>query len=140
MPEPGEDSADAADIFLYAFNRLLELVAGTEAERLFCDGEPWFASRDERDAVAYASLITSSPESAEALIAAARVEAAALLTRWRHAVRHLVADLRSRRVIDGSEIDASISRAIAEKSRVDEGQRRAEWRAAWFERWVVKGA
>lgn len=128
MPEAGEDRAGAADIFLHAFNRLVEVVAGTEAERLFCDGEPWFASRDERDAIAYASLITSSPESAAALIAAARVEAQSLLSKWEHVVWALAEELRGRRTMSGEEIDATISRAVAGKAIADERQRRLDWK------------
>jgi hypothetical protein len=55
MPGPGESRADVADIYLHAFSRVTELVAGTEGERLFLLGEPWFAADDERQAIAYAS-------------------------------------------------------------------------------------
>src|SRR5260370_42444400 len=64
MPQPGESRADVADIFLHVHNRLVEIVAGTEGERLFLPGKPWFATDDERQAVAYGSLIPPSPESA----------------------------------------------------------------------------
>jgi hypothetical protein len=65
MPAIGESRADVSDIFLHAFHRITELVAGTEGERLFLAGEPWFAHDDERQAIAYALLITSSPASAD---------------------------------------------------------------------------
>ena len=44
--------ANVADIFLHVHNQVVELVAGTEGERLFLSGEPWFAADDERQAVA----------------------------------------------------------------------------------------
>jgi hypothetical protein len=127
MPMPGESRADVADIFLHVHNRVVELVAGTEGERLFLDGEPWFASDDERQAFALASLITSSPASAAAFIEFARFEAISLLTASEHIVRALAKELRIERTMDGTAIDCCIEAAVAAKAMADERTRRAEW-------------
>jgi hypothetical protein len=129
MPMPGESRADVADIFLHVHNRVVELVAGTEGERLFLDGGPWFAADDERQAFSYASLITSSPASAAAFIEFARVEAIGLLGDSEHIVRALAEELRIKRTMDGSAIDHCIERAVALRSIEIEHQRRAAWHA-----------
>src|ERR1700694_1181957 len=61
MPGPGEAREEASEIYAHVFVRVTELVAGTEGERLFCKAEPWYAVDDERQALALAPLITSSP-------------------------------------------------------------------------------
>jgi hypothetical protein len=129
MPQPGESRADVADIFLHVHNRVVELVAGTEGERLFLNGEPWFATDDERQAFAFASLITSSPESAAAFIEFTRVEVIGLLGESEHIVRALAEELRIKRTMDGAAIDHCIERAVALQSIEIEHQRRAAWRA-----------
>jgi hypothetical protein len=128
MPQVGESRADCADLYLHCFHRVVELVAGTEGERLFCDGEPWFAADDERQAFALASLVTSSPAAAAAFIEFARVEAVSLLTASAHIVRALAAELRFKRTMDGAAIDRCIERAVAIRAAEIEAQRRADWR------------
>jgi hypothetical protein len=102
MPAIGESRAEVADIYLHAFNRIVELVAGTEGERLFLLGEPWFAADDERQAISFALLITSSPASADALITACRIECAALLEASAHIVRALALQLQRDRRMDAA--------------------------------------
>ena len=128
MPSMGESRAACADIYLYCFQRVIESVSGTEGERLFCDGEPWFATGDERQAIAYASLITSSPAAAAAFIEFSRVEAISLLTSSTHIVRALAGELRIKRTMDGGQIDSCIERAVAAEAADDEHQRRDDWR------------
>jgi hypothetical protein len=128
MPAPGESRAHVADIFLHCYNRVTELVAGTQGEALFLDGEPWFATDDERQAIAYASMITSSPASAAAFISACRVEATTLLTATAHIVRALASELRIARTLNGSQVDICIERAVAKKSLADEKARQRQWR------------
>jgi hypothetical protein len=127
MPAIGESRSSVADIYLHAFHRITELVAGTEGERLFLPGEPWFAHDDERQAIAYALMITSSPASADALISACRIEAAALLVASAHIVRALALRLQRDRTMDAAAIDACIERAVAQKTLDKEHARRAEW-------------
>jgi hypothetical protein len=128
MPAPGESRAGVADIFLHCYNRVTELVAGTEGERLFLDCEPWFATDDERQAIAYASIVTSSQESAAAFISACRAEAATLLRQSAHIVQALASELRVARTMNGAEVDACIERAVMEKQFGDEVQRRKAWK------------
>jgi hypothetical protein len=127
MPKPGESRADAADVYMNSFNRIVELVAGTEGERLFLPGEPWFAADDERQAIAYASLITSSQASALAFIEACRVETIALLTASSFIVHALAVELKIARTMDGAAVDLCIERAVAAKAAADEHKRRADW-------------
>ena len=127
MPAPGESRAHVADIFLHCFNRVTELVAGTQGEMLFLDGEPWFAADDERQAIAYASMVTSSPASAAAFISACRVEATTLLTASAHIVRAVAAELQIARTMNGAEVDRCIEQAVAAKTLSDVRQRRANW-------------
>jgi len=128
MPGPGESRADVAEIYLHAFERCTELVAGTEGERLFLPGEPWFATNDEWQAIAYASLICSSQASAAAFIDACRVEARELLIASSFIVHALAAELQTARTMDGAAIDSCIARAVVMKASNDERQRRADWR------------
>jgi hypothetical protein len=128
MPAIGESRSSVADIYLHCFNRIIELVAGTEAERLFLPGEPWFAHDDERQSIALALMITSSPASADAMIFACRVECAALLEASAHIVRALAAELQAERTMDGAAIDSCIARAVAAKDAADECQRRVNWK------------
>jgi hypothetical protein len=127
MPQVGESRADCADLYLHCFHRVVELVAGTEGERLFCDGEPWFAADDEKQAFAYASLITSSSAAAAAFIEFARVEAVSLLTTSAHIIRALAAELRTKRTMNGRAIDLCIEHAVAAKLIEDEKRRRRDW-------------
>jgi hypothetical protein len=129
MPQPGESRADAADVYLNSFHRIVELVAGTEGERLFMPGEPWFAVDDERQAIAYAILITSNQASALAFIEACRVESRALLINSADIVHALAAELRVARTMDGAAVDLCIERAVVAKAAADEHKRRADWRS-----------
>jgi hypothetical protein len=128
MPGPGQPRDEAADVFQLAFTRITELVAGTEGERLFCDGEPWFAADDERQALAFALVITATPASAAALVDACRVEARELLRSHEHIVRALADQLQRDRTMDGAAIDQCIARAVAASAAEAERKRRADWR------------
>jgi hypothetical protein len=129
MPSVGEDRSAWADIYMHCFHQIVELCAGTESERLFCEGEPpWFAASDETQAYYFASLITSSPESTVALISACRAEAVALLKASAHIVEAIAAELIIRRTLDGGEIDATIGGAVAARGLEIEHLKRADWR------------
>jgi hypothetical protein len=127
MPRAGEGRESAAVMYLHCYNRVSELVAGTEAERIFVPGEPWPQEDDDKQAFAYASLVTSSPASTAAFIAACRVEAAALLVAWEYVVHALAIELRIVRRMDGAAVDVVIQRAVAEKVLAIEKARRSEW-------------
>jgi hypothetical protein len=128
MPGPGMPRSEAGEIYSHAFVRVVELVAGTDGERLLLPGEPWFAADDEKQAHAFASLITSSPAAAVALVDACRVEARELLLKHEHVVRALAAQLQRDRTMDGAAIDLCIARAVATKETDAEMRRRRDWR------------
>ena len=128
MPKPGMPRDEAADVYAHVFVRVTELTAGTEGERLFLPGEPWFAADDEKQALAFALLITSSLPSAAALVDACRIEAAALLRNHEHVARALAAELLIRRTLTGIEIDSVIAQAVAAKALADEHARRDVWK------------
>jgi hypothetical protein len=127
IPSIGESRTECADLYLHCWNQIVELCAGTEAERMFVPGEPWFAADDERKAYGYAALLTSSPASTEALIAACRAEAVALLKVQAHVVEALAGELRSRRTLDGAEIDTVIETAVIAHGLEIERGRRDDW-------------
>jgi hypothetical protein len=124
MPTLGEN---LADLHLHCFHRIIELVAGSEGERLFLPGEPWFATNDEHQAIGYARLVTSSPVSAAALVDACRIESRELLIAHAHIVQALAAELQIARTMDGAAIDSAIERAVSAKAAADEIKRRARW-------------
>ena len=128
IPAVGESREATADIYLAVFHHLVDLCAGTESERLFCTGEPAFAYDDERQAIRYAIVITSSPAAAAALVAACREEAAALLKAQESVIRAIAAALRTRRTLDGAEVDVIIEAAVAARDMAAEKVRRAKWR------------
>jgi hypothetical protein len=145
IPGVGESRAKIADLYLHIFHAVIELTGGTEAERLFCDGEePGFAHYDEREAVHFVSLITSSTESGMALIEACRIEARSILTAQADIVKALAAELIVRRTLDGEEIDEVICGAVSQRAIKAEQLRRADWRARQldsekFVKWVESG-
>jgi hypothetical protein len=127
MPKPGEARDDIAGIVLHAHNRVLELCAGSVGEELFMSGPPWEASDDRKQERAFAALVASSPEAAEAFIEFCRVEAAALLKSNEHVVRTLTAELLVRRTMLGKEIDQMIAQAVTRRATETECRRRFDW-------------
>jgi hypothetical protein len=128
IPPVGESRSNLADIYLHIWNQVVELCAGTEGERLFCPGEPAFAYDDEKKAIQYASLITSSPAAAAAFIAACREESIALLKSQSHIIRAIAGELRIKRTLDGAMIDSVIEAAVAAHGLDIERARRADWK------------
>jgi hypothetical protein len=128
MPAIGESRAGVADIFLHVHNQVIELVAGVEGERLFCEGQPQQAIDDDRQARAYAGLVCTGPDAVEAFVAFCRVEAASLLTASAHIVHALASTLLIERTMNGSRIDQRIAEAVAVKALADERQRQSDWR------------
>ncbi len=68
MPQDGERRSDAADIYLHALNRCIELAAASVAERMRLEGEPVPSVSDVEHTIKYASLICRSPEAAKKFI------------------------------------------------------------------------
>jgi hypothetical protein len=128
MPGPGVSRTDFADVYMHAHTTVIESVAGSVAEAMFLPGEPWPAKSDRAQERELASLICSSPDAVEALIAACRNEAAALLRPNKYLVRALTKELLVRRTMTGKEIDDVIRIAIAHQDLAAERVRRAKWK------------
>jgi hypothetical protein len=79
MPKDGEPRNDAADVFLHAFDRGIEIAAAGVAERMLLEGDPVPSASDDEHLVKYASLVTRSPEAALQFIKLCEVMAADLL-------------------------------------------------------------
>ena len=128
MPQDGEPHGDAADIYLHALNRCIELAAASVAERMLLPGEPVPSVSDVEQAVELASLCCRSAEAVERFLALAEQQAHDLLLPYGDVVIALSTVLRIKRTLDGAEIDALIFDLRARKAAAIERQRRADWR------------
>ncbi|RXG86144.1 hypothetical protein [Bradyrhizobium zhanjiangense] len=126
MPGDGDARDEVAEIYQHVFTRVVELTAGSEAEKLHF-GEAWAASDDRQQERQLARLIVSSPQAAEAFIAACASEARAILERLAHVLEALTAALLTHRTLDGAQIDETISRAVATRQLADDRERRRRW-------------
>jgi hypothetical protein len=127
MPSDGDARDGAAEIYQHVFTRVVELTAGSEAEKLHF-GDAWAASDDRKQERQLAQLIFSTPQSAEAFIAACALEARAVLRRHADVVEALAAALVEHRTLDGAQIDNIISRTVAARQLAQEHERRRIWR------------
>jgi hypothetical protein len=124
MPRDGDArDAETAPIFQHVFNRVTELTAGSEAEKLHL-GDAWPATDDRKQERQLAALIFSTPESADAFIRACRAEARAILHRHADVLAALAAALLQHRTLDGAQIDETIARAVAARQLAEEHERR----------------
>src|SRR5271166_1735560 len=73
MPRDGDERDDTAEIYQHVFARVVELTAGSEAEKLYF-GDAWEASDDRKQERQLAALIYSSAEAQGIFIAACAVE------------------------------------------------------------------
>jgi hypothetical protein len=126
MPRDGDARDDTAEIFQHVVTRVTELTAGSEAEKLTF-GDAWPASDDRKQEKQLAALIFSTPQSAEAFIAACALEARAILHRHADVVEALAAALLECRTLNAAQIDETISRAIAARQLAAEHERRRFW-------------
>jgi hypothetical protein len=137
MPRDGDTRDDTAEIYQHVFNRIVELTAGSEAEKLQF-GDNWPATDGRKQERALAALIFLSPEAQEALISACAAEARAILRRHADVVDALASALVEHRTLNGEQIDDIISRTIAARQLAQEYERRCAWceikaRADFFE-------
>jgi len=127
MPRDGDTREDTGEIYQHVFARVVELTAGSEAEKLaFSDA--WPATDDRKQERQLAALIYSSPEAQDMFIAACAAEARAILRRHQDVVDALAAALVEHRTLDGAQIDDVISRAVAARQLSQEYERRRAWR------------
>jgi hypothetical protein len=129
MPQCGESRANVAEIIVHAHGRCVELLAGTEAERLLIpDKPPLDAIHDQQEAGAFAGIICRTPAAIDDFLAYARREAASLIEAHRSAVLALADRLVEKRTLN-AEIDEIIASAVAADELNRERARRAEWMA-----------
>ena len=127
MPRDGDArDAETAPIFQHVFNRVTELTAGSEGEKLHF-GDAWTASDDRQQEQQLAALIYSSPEAQGIFISACAAEARAILRRHEDVVDALAAALLEHREIDAVVIESTISRTVAARQLADEHERRKRW-------------
>jgi hypothetical protein len=127
MPQDGEPRGDAADIYLHALNRCIELVAASVAERMLLEGEPVPSVSDVEHTIKYASLVCRSPEAAERFIRLCETMADDLLRPYGYVLIALSTVLRIRRTLSGEEIDNIIATTVAGFERAAEQARRRKW-------------
>jgi hypothetical protein len=128
LPGVGEDRTDALEMIVHAHERAIELLAGSEAERLlYPDDVPLNATQDEREALSFAGIICVTYSAVETFLSYARAEAMALLTAHRCALTALADELLERRTLDGNQIDRIIAGALAREDQAAEQVRRAQW-------------
>ena len=128
MPQDGEPRSDAADIYLHALNRCIELVAASVAERMLLEGEPVPSVSDVEHTIKYASLVCRSPEAAERFIRLCETMADDLLRPYGDLLIALSTVLRIKRTLDGAEIDEIIWDVLVRNTAAVEHRRRADWR------------
>jgi hypothetical protein len=129
MPGLGESRLPASDVYCHTMSRVVELVAGTEGERRFIEGEPWYAADDIRQARYYSAMITSSTAAGEAFIEFCRVEAAERLSALSDIVLAVAEQLRLRRTLNGAVVDFVIVGVVAARTAADDQARRVEWQS-----------
>jgi hypothetical protein len=137
MPSDGDTRDDTAEIYQHVHTRVIELTAGSEAEKLEF-GDAWAATDDRHQEQQLAALIFSTREAADTFIKACRAEARAILRRHADVLEALAAALLQHRTLDGAQIDETIARAVAARGLAEEHERRRAWqdilaRASTFE-------
>jgi hypothetical protein len=127
MPQDGEARSDAADVYLHALNRCIELVAASVAERMLLEGEPVPSVSDVEHTIKYASLVCRSPEAAERFIRLCETMADDLLRPYGYVLIALSTVLRIRRTLSGEEIDDVIATTVAGFKLAAEQAQRRRW-------------
>jgi hypothetical protein len=127
MPQDGEARGDAADVYLHALNRCIELVAASVAERMLLAGEPVPSVSDVEHTIKYASLVCRSPETADKFVRLCETMADDLLRPYGYVLIALSTVLRIRRTLSGEEIDSVIATTVAGFELAAEQARRRKW-------------
>jgi hypothetical protein len=127
MSQDGEARGDAADVYMHALNRCIELVAASVAERMLLEGEPVPSVSDVEHTIKYASLVCRSPEAAERFIRLCETMADDLLRPYGYVLIALSTVLRIRRTLSGEEIDDVIATTVAGFELASEQARRRRW-------------
>jgi hypothetical protein len=131
MPGLGDRRVDGAEFYTHAHFRIVELMAGTEAERILHIADPPLdAINDRQQAWAFANIVccSNSPSAIEQFLSFARAEAAALIAAHRSVVLAIAEALLEKRTLSsGAEIDQIIADALTSAALAAERKRRADW-------------
>jgi ApbE superfamily uncharacterized protein (UPF0280 family) len=131
MPADGEPITDAAEIHAHVRGRCVDLLSGSEGERLLCaDGPPWHAGSDLIQARRLASIICSTAETVELFLSFCRGEAASLVAKHAASIKAVAAALIEHRTLSGDQIAAVVSTSVAREAMAEEHARRTAWRKA----------
>jgi hypothetical protein len=129
MPGLGDRRVDGAEFYTHAHFRIVELMAGTEAERILHTADPPLdAVNDQQQARAFAGVVccSSSPSAIDRFISYARAEAAAVIAAHRDVVLAIAAGLLEKRTLSAAEIDRIIAASLARQDLEAEKRRRAD--------------
>jgi hypothetical protein len=129
MPVDGETIVDAGEIHAHVFGRCIDLLSGSEGERLLCaDGPPWHAESDLAQARNLASIICSSNVAIELYLDFCSAEAANLVAKHNVSIRAVAAALIEHRTLTGDQIVSFVAESVAREAMAAERQRRRDWR------------
>jgi ATP-dependent Zn protease len=129
MPELGANRIESAEFFQRATTLCIELVAGTQAERIFFPNEePLSTTHDQIEAEAFAAIAVASPGAVPAFLEYCRAEAAGLISDHRQIAEAIAAGLVEYGELSGRQVDEIIARAVAGKALADACQRQSDWR------------
>jgi hypothetical protein len=128
MPASGEPISDASEIHAHVRGRVVDLLSGSEGERLLCaDGPPWHAESDLAQARRLAGIICCSAETVELFLAFCRAEASNLVAKHCTSIQAVAAALIEHRTLTGGQIVAVVAKSIAHEAMIAKQQRRLDW-------------
>jgi hypothetical protein len=122
-----EARSDVAEFFLHATGRVTELLAGSIGEELLTAGPLLPAPGDQSQALEFARLLCTSPQSVTAFLEFAATEARGLIEANKSVILELAAALQAKRTIKGPEIDQIVAVALAQQDLEHEHRRRRKW-------------
>src|SRR5947209_504089 len=127
MPRPGEDHLPAASVTQEIMEQVVEYMGGRAAEQLVLRGRPSPALDDFRQARELAAIICISPKSIDRFVRFAEQQAEDLLRPHIDLIFALIPELRDRREMTGTEVDAVIAGILARFALKNEQARRRDW-------------
>jgi hypothetical protein len=127
--ELGVCLSDGEGFYQIMRSRVIELLAGTEGERLLCHGDPLPSQGDQIQALAISRTFCLMGDYAvvDSFMAYCSAEARALIEAHRTAVLAVAEELIFKQTIDGAAIDVAIARTLAKPDLDREKARRADW-------------
>jgi hypothetical protein len=124
----GESLSPAADWHLRCRLRCIGSLGGGEAEKIILPGQlPLGGVGDQLQALQFAAMFCSSPNSIDAFLEFCQMEAFEIVAALRHVVLALAHELVEHRTIDGKHIDQIISQSVTDRAIADEYDRQIKW-------------